>query len=154
MFFPLYSYKLPSFSSSRKRDDAARQFQIAINLKPDYANAYYNLGHTYENQNKLPEALQMYQQVQGLVANDQPNLDVINKEITALQAKIGEATKAAGNIQPSANQENLGVNEPEAQLPEREILEKKSRDHHQSLQLRPKRHQHLTKTTLPATKKS
>ena len=65
----------------------------------------------------------MYQQVQGLVANDQPNLDVINKEITALQAKIGEATKAAGNIQPSANQENLGVNEPEAQLPERDPRE-------------------------------
>lgn len=104
-------------------DDATRQFQIAINLKPDYANAYYNLGHTYENQNKLPEALQMYQQVQGLVANDQPNLDVINKEIAAIQTKIGEATKAAGNVQPSANQENLGVNEPAAQLPERDPRE-------------------------------
>jgi hypothetical protein len=105
-------------------DDAARQFQIAINLKPDYANAYYNLGHTYENQNKLQEALQMYQTVQQLVANDPANLEQINKEIAALQTKIGQGTQQTNNnVQPSPNQEDLGVNTPDAQLPERDPRE-------------------------------
>lgn len=105
-------------------DDASRQFQIAINLKPDYANAYYNLGHTYENLNKLPEALQMYQTVQQLVANDPANLEQINKEIAAIQEKIGKDTAQSDtDVQPTENQEDLGVNTPDAQLPERDPRE-------------------------------
>jgi hypothetical protein len=52
------------------------------------------------------------------------SLVIIKKEIEALQKKIGEAgTNPATGVTPSQNQENLGVNEPEAQLPERDPRE-------------------------------
>ena len=38
-------------------DQAQQQFQIAINLKSDYANAYYNLGHTLIQKGDLKGAL-------------------------------------------------------------------------------------------------
>src|SRR5205823_130676 len=44
-------------------DDAIRQFQIAITLKQDYPNAYYNLGHALEMKGQLNEALAAYQYV-------------------------------------------------------------------------------------------
>ena len=52
-------------------DEAVRQFQLAANLKNDYANAFYNLGHAYESKGdeaslKIP--LQAYQYVATLVA--------------------------------------------------------------------------------------
>jgi tetratricopeptide (TPR) repeat protein len=103
--------------------EAQRQFQIAVTLKPDYANAYYNLGHTLENQNQLQNALQAYQAVKTLVANQPENVEQINKEIAALEKKIGGQSS---NTQPDVtgtaeNQPGLDVEDtPEAQLPERD----------------------------------
>lgn len=110
-------------------DNAQRQFQIAINLKPDYANAYYNLGHALENKGDMQNALAAYQAVQTLVANDKPNLDRINQEINTLKTKIGNAEaqngqtgqQEAASTTNTPNQENkkpLEVSTPSAQLPE------------------------------------
>jgi len=111
-------------------DDAIRQFQIAINLKQDYANAYYNLGHALEMKGNLNEALAAYQIVKNLVAGDAANAQKIDAEINALQAKIaGQATPTPEPIVTAApvgeaeatTEENqpLNVNKPENQLPER-----------------------------------
>lgn len=102
--------------------DAQNQFQIAIQLKPDYANAYYNLGHALEQQEQYEAALNQYLIVRNLVANDEASLTQINKEIEAMQARVGQAanTDAAEGVEPSGNQDPLGVNEPENQLPERD----------------------------------
>ncbi|MDP2585561.1 MAG: tetratricopeptide repeat protein [Candidatus Levybacteria bacterium] len=91
-------------------DNAQSQFQLAITLKPDYANSHYNLGHVLEQKKDLQNALAQYQAVRSLVSNDKASLDQIDKEIAALQGQ------AQAQANPIANQP-LSVNQPEAQLP-------------------------------------
>lgn len=105
-------------------DDASRQFQLAANLKPDYANAYYNLAHALENKGDLQNALVAYQTVQTLVTSDKTNADLVKKDIDALKKKIASGqTTNAGQQQPNAQQpqqgqqQGLNVNQPQEQLP-------------------------------------
>ncbi len=98
-------------------DNAIRQFQIAVSLKPDFANAYYNLGHALEQKGDLQQALSQYQTVKNLVANDKKSVDQIDKEIKALEVKIG-AVPAGQEVAASENQPPLEVNQPQAKLPE------------------------------------
>lgn len=106
-------------------DLAQSQFQVAVTLKPDYANAYYNLGHALEEKGQLAGALQQYQIVQQLVQNDATSLELIGSEISALQARIGEE---GANITPEENIEPTETTELElqnqgTQFPERDPRE-------------------------------
>ena len=92
-------------------DNAQNQFQLAITLKPDYANSHYNLGHALEQKGDLQDALAQYQAVKSLVLNDKASLDQINKEITALQDK----TKTTQNS--STGTSALNIDKSKAQLP-------------------------------------
>lgn len=98
-------------------DNAQNQFQIAVNLKPDLANAYYNLGHALEQKGDLKGALAQYQIVKNLVVNDKKSLEAINKEIEALQAKIGQAPATGEKQTTTSNQTPLEISTPSAQLP-------------------------------------
>lgn len=101
-------------------DDAIRQFQFAITLKQDYANAYYNLGHALEMKGNNDQAMQAYLAVRQLIGNDQNNLSKIDADINTLKAKTGQqAGKAASATTPGAQQEPISVNKPTTQLPER-----------------------------------
>jgi tetratricopeptide (TPR) repeat protein len=95
-------------------DNAQNQFQLAVALKPDFANSHYNLGHTLEQKGDLQDALTQYEAVRSLVINDKPSLDQIDKEIAALQGKAQAGQEATANTTPS---QTLNVNKPEAQLP-------------------------------------
>ena len=99
-------------------DNAIRQFQIAVSLKPDFANAYYNLGHALEQKGDLEQALAAYQRVRDLVATDKGSLNQINKEIQALEGKIS-SSQTGIEPQPAAGEEEsaLGINQPTTQLP-------------------------------------
>ncbi len=111
-------------------EEAQRQFQVAINLKPDYANAYYNLGHALENKGDLQNALAAYQAVQQLSQDDKQSLEQIKKEIAAIQEKIKSGQTGQQQAQGENEQANnasgsdLNVNQPEAKLPERPENEK------------------------------
>jgi tetratricopeptide (TPR) repeat protein len=99
-------------------DRAQEQFQKAVDLKPDYANAYYNLGHAQEQRGDLQAALTQYQTVKTLVANDKDNLDLISKEIAALEARIGQANAGSQNNSQAQSQDTqLGIPTPSAALP-------------------------------------
>lgn len=99
-------------------DLAQNQFTIATQLKPDYANAYYNLGHVLEEKNDLQNALSQYQIVKQLVANDKANTDKINGEIKIVTDKIGAQQAANSQTkQPTADTTPLGVNKPVAEFP-------------------------------------
>ena len=93
-------------------DNAIRQFQIAVSLKQDFANGHYNLGHALEQKGDLKEALAQYQIVRSLVAQDKNSLEVIGKEIEALEKKIGSTPVAQGT------DANLGISQPQTQLPQ------------------------------------
>lgn len=98
-------------------DLAQNQFTIAAQLKNDYANAYYNLGHVLEEKGDLQNALTQYQTVQQLVANDKGNLDKISSEIKAVQEKIGKAQENIQTKQPTEDKTPLGVVKPQADFP-------------------------------------
>lgn len=96
-------------------DNAIRQFQIAIALKSDLSNAYYNLGHAYQEKGDLNQALAQYQRVRELVGNDKPNLERINQEIDALQKRISGAAPEGAN--PTLEGDELKVSSQSSQLP-------------------------------------
>ncbi len=100
-------------------DNAINQFQIAVNLKPDFANAHYNLGHALEQKGSLQDALNQYLTVKNLVASDKQSVTQIDKEIAALQAKIGKAgqTSQTPATTTETNQPALEVNQPASALP-------------------------------------
>lgn len=103
-------------------DDAVRQFQIAINLKQDYANAYYNMGHALESKKDYNNAIAAYEVVKNLVVKDKENVKKITAEIEALKKRVasGEASAptASESAQPTAD---LNVKDkPENTLPEQD----------------------------------
>jgi len=108
-------------------EEAQRNFQAAITLKPDYANAYYNLGHALESKGDLQNALAVYQTVRSLVTTDKESFKKINDEIAVLEKKIGSLAKTAQqnqatekqNAATQTEQPPLGVNQPATKLPER-----------------------------------
>lgn len=102
-------------------DNAQREFLLAVSLKPDYANAYYNLGHALENKGDLNGALNQYKTVKTLIAKDLTNSKKIQEEIDAVEKKMQTGTTAQS--QPNKVSENtsekLGISSPAAQLPEK-----------------------------------
>lgn len=69
-------------------DRAEEQFRVAISLKPDFANAYYNLAHTFEQKGNIEEALKQLDIVKTLVRNDKENLEKVEAEIATLKAGL------------------------------------------------------------------
>jgi tetratricopeptide (TPR) repeat protein len=110
-------------------DDASRQFQIAINLKQDYANAYYNLGHTLESKGDYNNAVLVYNVVKSLVQSEKDAVKKMDEEIAAVKQKstaqqvAGAQTEVSPTpaAQPTAAAANpLQVNnKATTQLPER-----------------------------------
>lgn len=70
-----------------KFDEAIIQFQNAVTLKPDLANAHYNLGHAYESKGDYEKALAEYETVKKLSDQNSESTTVIISEINALKAK-------------------------------------------------------------------
>jgi tetratricopeptide (TPR) repeat protein len=104
-------------------DQAQQQFQIAVNLKSDYPNAYYNLGHTLIQKGDLKGALAEFENVRSLVKNDPANLSKINSEIDQLQNQINGTAAQAGESTLSTNPSatNLPKQNPPVKIPAPEI---------------------------------
>lgn len=103
----------------KQYDAAQNQFQVAVNLKPDLANAYYNLGHSLESKGDLTQALAAYQAVEQLTREDKESNDKIKAEISALQAKVGSAGAAAQSTapqSPTTAQPPLELNTPSTEI--------------------------------------
>ncbi|HLD01650.1 MAG TPA: tetratricopeptide repeat protein [Patescibacteria group bacterium] len=103
-------------------EEAQRHFLQAITLKRDYANAYYNLGHTLEEKGDLQNALKAYQTVQSLVAAEPESDKKISEEIAVLQQKIGSQADSGTQVstpESASQQEPIELNKSETQLPER-----------------------------------
>ncbi len=103
-------------------DEAIRQFQIAINLKNDYANAYYNLGHALESKGELQGAFNAYEIVKTLVEKDAENSKKVAADIDNLKEKIGQQANPNPSKKVKASDEEqqpLGINQPSRSLPER-----------------------------------
>ena len=100
------------FEQQGKLDAAVEYYQQALNIKPDYAEAYYNLGNVLQQQDKLNAAVESYQQalnIQPDLAQAHNNLGTILQKQGKLEAAI-ESYQQALNIQPNYAQAhyNLG----------------------------------------------
>lgn len=69
--------------------DARVEFEKAITLLPNYANAYYNLGLTYEFEDQLNSAKAAYKQALAL----QPDMDLAAEGLDRLQRRGVPVTK-------------------------------------------------------------
>jgi O-antigen ligase/Flp pilus assembly protein TadD len=87
------------YYSVKRYDLAARYFSDATNLKPDYANAYYNLAIAYRDGNDLQDAITVAQQLVTLLQKtpNSPDYKAASSFLADLKAKAKEA--AANNPQ-------------------------------------------------------
>lgn len=85
--------------AAKSYDDAAQFFQQAIALKPDYANAYYNLANAFAMANKLEQARTAYQQTLLLLDANTQDYITTSTELKALEDKIEEGKNDANSAQ-------------------------------------------------------
>jgi len=81
--------------SQDQYDSAIDRFQEAIQLKSDFANAYYNLANAYQQQTKPLEAYQAMQQAVALVPADSPDFTKAQEELEKLESQLPKAPAPA-----------------------------------------------------------
>lgn len=123
------------YYNQQQYDEAAQLFQQAVQLKPNHANAYYNLANALRQLQRLGEAERAYQEVLKLIdpqsadyARAMQELDSLKGQANTLPAateptqmppvdpSIDPTVGATGNIEenpvptaPSLIEENLGL---------------------------------------------
>jgi len=75
-------------------EEAAKQFELAVNLKRDYANAWYNWAHALKQQEKLQQAVERLQQAVNLVDRDSNDYETVKAELEEWKAELGEVEEA------------------------------------------------------------
>lgn len=103
--------------------EAAQFFQQSIDLKPDYANAYYNLANTLANAGDLQNAKLVYQQTLQLVpADSEDYLQASNElqQVDELLQQQLEQQAAAGQAEGQAAQ---GLTQQQPSLTSGSLLE-------------------------------
>lgn len=93
------------YYSLQNYDAAIRQFQIAVDLKPNYANGYYNLAAAYREQEKYPEAYQAMQLVLNLIPFDSADYQKAKNELDELAEKLPAETATLSQPAPQPEEE-------------------------------------------------
>lgn len=106
------------FYSLARFDDAINQFQLAVSLKPDLVNGYYNLAWAYRQKEDLENAILAMRQVVSNLPFDHPDSDKAKKELANLEQRlpdIAEATTTGELLSPPELPET--ILEPPLELP-------------------------------------
>jgi len=82
---------------------AETELITAIQLKPDYANAYYNLAKLYENEKDYTKSLEAMKKVATLLPADAPDYATVQQAVETLKQQIPAppATSSAELLNPS-----------------------------------------------------
>ncbi len=78
------------FYSVDQFEQAEQLFIQAIQLKPDHANAHYNLANALAKQDKIEDAIIAYENVLALVEPDSEDYKVAAEELVTIQTKLGQ----------------------------------------------------------------
>jgi tetratricopeptide (TPR) repeat protein len=89
-------------------DEAIRQFQISTELKPDYANAYYNLSAAYREKGEFLRAFDYMNIVTNMVDVNSGDYQRAQRELDELRKKLPEA------VEPTEVKEAETLQEPES----------------------------------------
>ncbi|MBI3985064.1 MAG: tetratricopeptide repeat protein [Candidatus Levybacteria bacterium] len=98
-------------------DRALEQFQIAINLKPDLPNAYYNHAHAFIEKGDLASGLEDLKAVKELVKSDKENTKKIDEEIKQLEEAIKQGGGNQVVQQEQQPQQVLPTQNPKVEIP-------------------------------------
>ena len=82
-------YRLKQF------DQAASVFEKTTTLKPDWANAYYNLASARRQANQAEQALAAYQRTLNLIQDKPEDLKKLQDEVNAYQKELAASASAA-----------------------------------------------------------
>ena len=74
--------------SLERFEEAEDRFLEAVQLKPDYANAHYNLAQSYKSQEKYLQAYRALQQVAAIIEPGSEDASKLQEEMTELQAML------------------------------------------------------------------
>lgn len=84
------------YYSLQNWDEAIRQFEISVQIKPDFTNGHYNLSAAYREKGDFARAANEMETALSLVPADSQDYQKAQEELTALKKKLGEkAEKAA-----------------------------------------------------------
>jgi O-antigen ligase len=105
------------YYSVKNYDLAVRFFSDAINLKPDYSNAYYNLAIALRDKGDLQNATVVAERMITLLANDSEDYktgtalleELKNRSASGQTAPAGQTNSALGNNLPDVN---VNLNHP------------------------------------------
>jgi tetratricopeptide (TPR) repeat protein len=75
-------------------DAAMQEYQKAIQLKPDFIEAYYNIGLVHNARKEFNEAIVMYLKVLGMSANNELENAKVHNEIGINYAELGDIEQA------------------------------------------------------------
>ena len=75
-------------------DSAIQSFEKAIDLKPDYAEAHYNLGVAYQNMNNLSDAAECYKKAIII----QPNYPAARINLGSILLRLGDYSSAIESL--------------------------------------------------------
>ena len=88
------------FFALKNFDQAIIQFTQSVNLKPDFANGYYNLASAYRGKEDWINAFSSMQQAVSLVSIDSPDYQKALEELEELRAQLPqEAQSATGSAE-------------------------------------------------------
>ena len=126
-------------------DAATRQFELAVQLKGNYANAWYNLANSQKKENKLELAALSFQQTLRLLDPESPDYAQVKSELDAIvageqpqqprqpQPELGELSSPESTA--STNLEHTDVDITEETAPEFEVGPEESVNASQSADL-------------------
>lgn len=80
-------------------EQAAEQFRMAVIVKPDLANAYYNWAAALRELDKNNQAQAALQQTLALVEKDSPDYEQVKKDLDNIQEKLGIKVKTEEEIE-------------------------------------------------------
>lgn len=112
-------------------DAATRQFELAVQLKSNFANAWYNLANSLKKEGKLDLAALYYQQTLSLLDPSSADYQQAKAELDALIAE-SQGTQPQGpapeleelsspESTPSTNLDNTGIEVEEDAAPQYEV---------------------------------
>jgi tetratricopeptide (TPR) repeat protein len=93
---------------------AKTEFQTAIQLKPDYTNAYYNLAKLLESEGDYANAYVVMQKAISLLGPDNPDLSRATAEMEAIKAKVPvtASPSPSASAEPSSEPSDLATPSP------------------------------------------
>lgn len=107
------------YFAQKNYDEAARIFQTAVDLKPDLANAHYNLAAALREKGQYERALASLEQVMQLIVDkNSSDYQTASTEADELKKKIAPKTAPVSEKTPAPTQ----LTTPEKELPKPKIV--------------------------------